>query len=287
MIIDVLKSILGDYEIQGGVNYLFTDPVTPHRKKKLTVNIETGEWRSWITDDLKGKTFFSLVKRFSNNPTFLRIAQDASGHEYTSKSHIHDKVEVLHIPPDYKPLDYLHPYLKERGISYMKMLELNIYYSEDSNYLLFPSYDNNGKLTIYTRRFAGESEYNHILPKGFKSKSLGNEWLIRWDKDITLVEGPIDSAKVYNSIPMFGKSLYKYVLNKLKINNVERINVFLDEDAREDSRKIVNILLKEGFIIKEITHSEDPGSNTLKENTILINASDIIKDDLDYLLKNF
>lgn len=287
MIVGVLKSILGDYEIQGGVNYLFTDPVTPHRKKKLTVNIETGEWRSWITEELKGKTFYSLVKRFSNNPTYLRIANEASGYEYTSKSHKNDIQEQIYIPEGYKQLDYLHPYLKERGISILKMYELNIHYNPDDNYLLFPTYNIKGDLTIYTKRFAGDSNWNHILPKGFKSKSLGNEWLIRWDLPITLVEGPIDASKVRNSLPMFGKTLYKYIMSKLKYHNVGHVNVYLDEDARKESSKIVELLLSEGIIVKEILNDTDPGDNSLSINTKIINETPEIGEDLDYLINLF
>ena len=95
---------------------------------------------------------------------------------------------------------------------------------------------------------------------------LYNEEKIKWDADITLVEGPFDHIVVPNSIPLLGKSLkethelFYHLRDKANAN----VNLWLDGDAMEDAKKIYGLLnhgkLKGKIRFIPSIENEDPSS---------------------------
>ena len=65
---------------------------------------------------------------------------------------------------------------------------------------------------------------------------------------IVLVEGAFDALAIKrNAIPLFGKTIPKELLKKIYTKNVKEIYIVLDEDARKDSIKLVDKLMKDGI----------------------------------------
>ena len=77
-----------------------------------------------------------------------------------------------------------------------------------------------------------------------KTHFVFNEEKINWYEDITLVEGAFDHIVVPNSIPLLGKSLKsEYATFNAVVNNaMANINVFLDDDALANAKKIYKLL---------------------------------------------
>ena len=84
----------------------------------------------------------------------------------------------------------------------------------------------------------------YMNPKVDKKEIIFNEEKICWDADITLVEGPFDHIVVPNSIPLLGKSLKETdkIFYTLRDKANANINLWLDDDAFQDVKKIYKIL---------------------------------------------
>ena len=148
-----------------------------------------------------------------------------------------------------KVLDYLF----SRGIGYDIIERFNmgyIEYSKDSfmpSYRVYiPSYDKFGDLNYWTGRdyMNREKVVKYYNPKVERKGIIFNEEKIQWDADITLVEGPFDHIVVPNSVPLLGKSLnrdFKLYWEIIKNANAN-INIWLDGDAKDASKKIYSLL---------------------------------------------
>jgi hypothetical protein len=79
-------------------------------------------------------------------------------------------------------------------------------------------------------------------PKSEKDKIIFNEYLIDWNKDITLVEGVFDSVFVPNSIPLLGKHISDLLLNTIYSKTKGNVIICLDSDAWDKSVELYNEL---------------------------------------------
>ena len=95
-----------------------------------------------------------------------------------------------------------------------------------------------------------------------------NDLLINWNEPITLVEGPFDSIKMKNSIPILGSTLKETTkLFKKIVEKQTKVYIGLDEDALNKSMKIISLLLEYGLDVYKLDTSdiEDIGSITKTE----------------------
>ena len=93
---------------------------------------------------------------------------------------------------------------------------------------------------------------------------------------MTLVEGPFDSIKMKNSIPVLGSTLKETTkLFKKIVEKQTKIYIGLDEDALSKSMKIISLLLEYGLEVYKIDTSEieDIGSITQTEAEDLKNEA--------------
>jgi len=79
-----------------------------------------------------------------------------------------------------------------------------------------------------------------------KDDVIFNEKNINWDLPIYLVEGPFDSVRIPNSIPLLGKEPSELLISKLLFHNATVI-IILDEDAIKDTQKIYEQLSSLGL----------------------------------------
>ena len=123
-----------------------------------------------------------------------------------------------------------------------------------------------------------------VRDKSTSKNIIFNDLLINWDEPVTLVEGPFDSIKIKNSIPILGSTLKETTkLFKKIVEKQTKIYVGLDEDALSKSMKIISLLLEYGLDVYKLDTSdiEDIGSVTkteaeeLKSNARQINLESI------------
>lgn len=144
-------------------------------------------------------------------------------------------------------------YLFKRGIDWDIIEEYRMGYTEfDRNQkemstrIILPSYNEYGELNYWTGRDYSGLEYKqkYMNPDVERKDIIFNENKIQWDADITLCEGPFDHIVIPNSIPLLGKTLkpnYE-IFQKLMKKANGNINIFLDDDAQNDAKKIYKVL---------------------------------------------
>ena len=113
--------------------------------------------------------------------------------------------------------------------------------------IIIPSYDKDGILNYFTARSFTGSNYKYKNPRVSRDV-IGFELFVNWSEPIILCEGPFDAMSIKrNAIPLFGKTIPKELLKKIYKENVKEIYIVLDEDARKDSIKLVDKLMKDGI----------------------------------------
>lgn len=226
-------------------------------------------WRCKETAGTKG-TLVTLFKKYASKPVLDEFKQIVNEYREAKKyelfggnGEIPDEFgedNEFYLPDGFKPIrntdenakDAIE-YLKNRGISDNIIKAYNIgYIGNDQtvhfslrNRVVIPSYDAFDGLNYWVGRdYTGKNKVRYKNPKAEKTQFIFNEGKINWYEPITLVEGPFDHIVVPNSIPLLGKSLgTEYLLYKTLIKRSHSfVNVFLDDDAIVNAKKIYKLL---------------------------------------------
>jgi len=236
--------------------YMYWSPFVSHHKPKLQINIITGKWHCWVSNE-GGHNLFQLFKKLNaTNDQFteLRGMVDETSYGYESKEV--KKERKVELPKEFLSLVYKHPspvyknammYLQRRGITYEDILKYNIGYCDQglyTNRVIIPSYDEDGQLNFFVGRdiFESKMKYrNSPTPKDV----VGFELFINWDEPIVLCEGPFDAIAIKrNVIPLFGKTILSNLRRKIIEKKVKQVYISLDRDAILDSIKMVEDFMK-------------------------------------------
>lgn len=267
------------------------------RKYNLSISLSRQVFNCWkcssVHDEMHG-SIIKLIKLYGND-NILKEYKDTihslrqsklyelnfTKDDFNIEHNIETNKDVI-LPSDFilfKEHDYNHrkplEYLLNRGITWDIIKKHKIgytLYNENSKMtssrIVIPSYNKYGELNYWVGRdytnIDGRQKYcNPILDK---KEIIFNEELIQWDADITLVEGPFDHIVVPNSIPLLGKVLkpdfqiFQTILTKVNAN----VNIFLDNDAYDDVKKIYQLLNHDRLYDKvrfiPTPEGEDPSS---------------------------
>lgn len=262
-----------------------------HHKRKLECNLLSYNWHCW-TCNSRGKSFRSLFRKLNVPKSYYQrlfeITKEKSFSGFTrGKETSH---ELLKLPEEFIPLskfnNSLSPhrkhalkYLKNRNISEIDILRYNIGYAENGEYsgrVIIPSYDEKGNLNFFSSRaFYPSMKIKYRNPPWSKD-IVGFGMLINWNlEDVTLVEGVFDAIAIRrNAIPLFGKTLSYSLKESLIINGIERVNIVLDNDARNDAveiQKFLNAHEIDSRLVK--LDGKDPSEIGFEKMINLINES--------------
>lgn len=237
---------------KGGNQATYFCPSCHHHKRKLEVNLETGQWHCW-TCDIKGSYLGSLLTKvkaprkyreqlhkLTGDIRFLRRTKKKAETDISLPEEFHP----LSVPldtPEYKNALY---YLKKRKLLSEDILRYNIGYCESGPYeghVIIPSYDSDGKLNFFIARRYYDIDGTISYKKPDVSMNLvGFESFINYSAEygLTLVEGAFDAIAVRNNaIPLFGKYMSQKLKTAIIVNKVKRVNIILDNDAYSDAIK--------------------------------------------------
>lgn len=255
-----LETILGPSSKKSKNNYAFHCPKCNHPKKKLEVNLRTGQWNCWVcsvTEDFKGKSIKSLLNK-------LQVPQEKRGNFKLLKLDTQDYIPKSHavsLPKEYIPLTTVSSqdiianqaknYLKTRGLGENDIIKYKIGFCKTGKYeycIIVPSYDENGQLNFFSaRNFNPNSNIKYIIPEDISKDIIGFELYINWSVPIILVEGVFDALAVKrNVIPLFGNSISESLMKKLVQSQVTKIYIALDKDAQKIALKHVENLMNYG-----------------------------------------
>ena len=256
----LLESILGrSKSARGGDEAVFNCPSCNHHKKKLTFNLLSQKFQCWVCN-YKGHRAFQLLKK-AGAPGAAFGALKEIDKQYNFKQQTKQKIDAntLQFPHGVTPImsssailskHALH-YLDQRGITQQDVVKYDLHYCEQGplkNMVVIPSYDADGFLNYYVGRSFDKNAYiKHKLASSTKD-IIGFEMYINWDLPVILCEGAFDAMAIKrNAIPLFGKTIPTELLKKIYTKNVKEIYIVLDEDARKDSIKLVDKLMKDGI----------------------------------------
>jgi DNA primase len=264
-------------------------------KGNLEINYNQNVFKCWAcaeTSNMQGSVL-KLLKRYGNEKitrNYLLLKPDADTFIKKEKEAV-----LVKLPEGYKKLSKCTDkdfkaklalrYLHSRGITDDIIDYFDIGYTYTGKYfnrIIIPSYDENGDLNYFISRwFAKEyTKLKYLNPESDKNTIIFNEGKINWDSTIYLVEGVTDHIVTPNSIPLLGKYVSDYLLEKLQDNAQSFVVVVLDDDAYEDAVKLYH-RLNFGNLLGRVKIVKSPNGYDPSKIFELLGKKGIIK-----LLKN-
>ena len=186
-IINLLNRVIGNHgrRLKKADEYMYWSPFTSHHKPKLQINVKTGKWHCWVSNQ-GGHNLFQLFKKLKASREQFTELGDLVGkpsHSLSSAS----KKESVHLPKEFKPLwtkdggiiqKHAMAYLKRRGITKGDILRYGIGYCDEglySNRVIIPSYNSDGELNYFVTRAIDKSvRRKYINSNNNKKNSLNH-----------------------------------------------------------------------------------------------------------------
>ena len=267
--------------------YMYWSPFTQHHKPKLQVNIQTGKWHCWVSNQ-GGHNLFQLLKKVGAGRQDYQTLSKLLGETTFYKS---DKDNAgqqdIKLPDEFKSLaephisiirDHAMLFLKKRGITEQDIIRYNLGYCTEGPYqnrIIIPSYDSNGKLNYFVGRDFYSSSFKYLNPPNVAKDIIGFDLYVNWSLPIILVEGVFDAMSVKsNSIPLFGKTILPKLYKKIVEKKVKDIFIILDSDAFDDAIQMTEKFVNEGINVNFVKlDGQEPNDLGYKKMITKINNS--------------
>ena len=263
--------------------YMWWSPFVQHHKPKLQVNIQTGKWHCWVSNQ-GGHNLFQLLKQVgADRSAYKELSEIVGSTYYTSDKKVEEK--TLSLPKEMKDFTegssvfkrHAIGFLKSRGITNQLIIRYNIGYCTEGIYqnrIIIPSYDSDGVLNYFIGRdfYTGGMKYkNPPVSKDI----IGFDLYTNWNEPIIFCEGVFDAIAIRrNAIPLFGKTILPKLYRKIIEKQVKHIIISLDDDAFKDSLKMINKFMDEGIRVSFVKlKGKDPSELGYLKMTDKINTS--------------
>ena len=281
-LLDLLHGSLGEYTDHGGDECSFYCPFCHHHKKKLAINLSSQKWQCWVCNS-RGKKLYTLLKQLNaDDSVFIRLRKITG--ETTYEKQDDDQTEIyFSLPKEFIPLTEAPKnyetknvinYLKARGIGREDVIKYNIGYCDSGtykNYVIVPSYDEDGKLNYFVARNYYQSSMKYKNPPVSKDQVIF-ENTISYDLPLVLVEGVFDAISTKrNVIPLLGKRLPSKLYDKILERDVKKVYIMLDDDARGEALDITKKLMEQHIKVHLVQLKEkDPNDLGFTDVTELL-----------------
>ena len=297
LVINILDKALKSkgYKLKKTSEYMWWSPFVSHHKPKLQVNIQTGKWHCWVSNQ-GGHNLFQLLKQTNANRILFKELSDAVGSTYYTSDKKDKKDIVLNLPKEAKPLwdenesvQKLQAlkFIYERGLTDEDILRYNLYYCLSGAYhnrIIIPSYDSDGVLNYFVGRdfYRGGMKYkNPPIPKDI----IGFDLYIDWSQPIILCEGVFDAIAIKNnSIPLFGKTILPKLYEKIRKTFVRissELNLYIFNGRPRPMYSIRHSVAKKRF--KE-TGSLEVVADSLNTSVPIL-KSNYLNEDEEFVLE--
>jgi ribosomal protein L37AE/L43A len=244
---------------KNGAQAVYFCPCCHHYKRKLEVNLETGQWHCW-TCNIKGSYLGSFLTKVKASDSYRqKMAQLTGDLRLAQRRKPTQAPNEVVLPEEFLPLskpvasvEYKNAvaYLKRRGILREDILRYNIGYCEEGDYafhIVVPSYDAEGNLNFFIGRryYDVEGMIPHKKPE-VSMDIVGFESFVNYNEPLSLCEGFFDAMAIRNNaIPLFGKYPSKKLRQKMILHGTRRVNMVLDDDAFKDAVRNYEMLVKD------------------------------------------
>ena len=178
--------------------YMWWSPFISHHKPKLQVNIQTGKWHCWVSNQ-GGHNLFQLLKQVGAPRELFKELSDSIGGTYYTSDKKDKKDIVLSLPKEAKPLwnsddsvQKLHAlkFVYERGLDMSDILRYNLHYCLNGVYqnrIIIPSYDSDGILNYFVGRDFYKSTMKYKNPP-IQKDIIGFDLYVNWSEPISFVK---------------------------------------------------------------------------------------------------
>jgi len=283
---------------KGGNQAVYFCPCCNHYKRKLEINLETGQWHCW-TCNIKGSFLGSFLKKVNASKSYREKLAELTGDlRLVQRRKGKQNPNLVSLPEEFHPLaksiasiEYKNAmvYLKRRGVLREDIIRYNIGYCENGDYafhIIIPSYDAEGNLNFFMGRryYDSEGTIPHKKPE-VSMDLVGFESFVNYSQPLNLCEGVFDAIAIRNNaIPLFGKYPSKKLREKMILNGVQRVNMVLDDDALDDAIKNYQLLVKNVpgisvFLVK--LSGKDPSKlGFLRTHALIREAEEFTESDL-------
>lgn len=278
--LNLLKDVFYRHKVSNDGNNFKTE-CPKCSKFKLEIHIDKGIYHCWVCE-LRGTNIPYLVslKNKSKVEECKKIYKRKSvkNNEFSS---ILDKInqkedyeediknENITLPEDFVPLilqynsknpDFraVFNYAISRGVNKHKMIMMRLGCSNQYDFkrsLIMPSFDKSGKINFYVSRdidVTSDNPYKYKNANVSKKDIIFNEYLIDWDRELTIVEGPLDLIKTNdNATCLLGSALNEdFKLFQKIIDKKTDVVLALDKDAYSKTLNIASLLSEYNINVK-------------------------------------
>ena len=267
--------------------YMWWSPFTQHHKPKLQVNIQTGKWHCWVSNQ-GGHNLYQLFKKAGAGYNDFKELNKLLGDVSFYKKQDGDTPDKVRLPQEYKSLsdpfdksiikEHAIRFLRKRGIDKEDITRYNLGYCQEGKYnnrIIIPSYDSKGQLNYFVGRDFYSSNFKYMNPPNVAKDVIGFDLYVNWSLPIILVEGVFDAMSVKsNSIPLFGKTILPKLYKKIVEKKVKDIFIILDSDAFDDAIRMTEKFVNEGINVNFVKlDGQDPNDLGYKKMITKINNS--------------
>ena len=267
--------------------YMWWSPFTQHHKPKLQVNIQTGKWHCWVSNQ-GGHNLYQLFKKAGAGYNDFKELNKLLGDVSFYKKDDDTTTDDVRLPQEYKSLsdpfdtslikEHAIRFLRKRGITKEDITRYNLGYCSEGKYnnrIIIPSYDSKGQLNYFVGRDFYNSNFKYMNPPNVAKDVIGFDLYVNWSLPIILVEGVFDAMSVKsNSIPLFGKTILPKLYKKIVEKKVKDIFIILDSDAFDDAIRMTEKFVNEGINVNFVKlDGQDPNDLGYKKMITKINNS--------------
>jgi len=267
--------------------YMWWSPFTQHHKPKLQVNIQTGKWHCWVSNQ-GGHNLYQLFKKVGAGYNDFKELNKLLGDVSFYKKDNDTTTDDVRLPQEYKSLsdpfdtslikEHAIRFLRKRGITKEDITRYNLGYCQSGKYnnrIIIPSYDSKGQLNYFVGRDFYSSNFKYMNPPNVAKDVIGFDLYVNWSLPIILVEGVFDAMSVKsNSIPLFGKTILPKLYKKIVEKKVKDIFIILDSDAFDDAIRMTEKFVNEGINVNFVKlDGQDPNDLGYKKMITKINNS--------------
>ena len=295
-----IKTYMGKSKVsRDGKNIAIACP-SCGKEGKFSVNRSNWMCHCWVCG-VKSKNVGTLIKKYKSREVsqsffslFGQVSQASSEVEEEKKL---VKPESLVLLATYAGKDpnilRVKKYCKGRGLTDRDFWFFKICASKEyslSRRVIFPSFDSSGNMNYYVSRTVdkdGFPKYKNANVK--KTEIVFNEMNLKWDREITVVEGCFDLVKAGpNSTCLLGSKMSKSGrLFKKIVENQCDVLLALDSDMRSESQNIARDLSEFGIgcRIANIESGKDVGDLTRDQFEKIKHASEMWSHEMHMRFK--
>ena len=279
--------------LRKGNNLTFHCPFCHHRKRKLEVQIDSGNYHCWVCN-AKGRSIHGLFRKMNvgdNLSGRLQKVLPRTTATYVKSVDDEPAKQPVQLPEEFRSLldgskSIAHKmamrYATKRKLTTLDIIKYNIGYCDSGEYkdrLIFPSYDSDNRLNFFSARSYYDDVYLKYKNPEVDRNIIGYENLVDFRFPITLCEGQLDAIAIKrNVVPLFGKVPSIKLMMTLMSDLVKEIFIVLDDDALQAAINLSENFLAAGKIVHLVNlKGKDPNVLGFCEVTRQIRETPILE----------